>query len=109
MWSRKYTPNRANLGANYGILILSLVVTVTFVFVFFELVPEGTIWSIPIKPEEEHMLAVPASGGFSGMLIQKGTEEHTTKEYKEQYHGRRRVLIVDDEPDITASFKKALR
>jgi hypothetical protein len=110
--SRKYTTNHANSGTNYGILILSLVVTITFGFVFFKLVPERTIWSIPIKPEEEHMLAVPASGGFSGTLIQKGTEEHTPttkEEYKNQYHGRRRVLIVDDEPDITSSFKEALR
>ncbi|MGB6673649.1 MAG: hypothetical protein WBE34_14565 [Candidatus Nitrosopolaris sp.] len=45
-------------------------------------------------------------------MIQKGTEEHTPttkEEYKNQYHGRRRVLIVDDEPDITSSFKEALR
>jgi two-component system, OmpR family, response regulator ChvI len=47
------------------------------------------------------------------MLIQKqGTEEHkatTKEEYEKQYHRRRRILIVDDEPDITSSFKEALR
>ena len=30
-------------------------------------------------------------------------------EYHKQYHERRRILIVDDEPDITSSFKEALR
>jgi DNA-binding response OmpR family regulator len=47
------------------------------------------------------------------MLIQKqGAEEHkatTKEEYEKQYHRRRRILIVDDEPDITSSFKEALR
>ena len=61
------------------------------------------------------MVGVPSSGGFSGMLIQKqGAVKHKapTKEeeqYKKQYHVRRRILIIDDEPDITSSFKKALR
>src|SRR5437879_898359 len=47
------------------------------------------------------------------MLIQKqGAEEHkatSKEEYEKQYHRRRRILIVDDEPDITSSFKEALR
>ena len=30
-------------------------------------------------------------------------------EYHKQYHRRRKILIVDDEPDITSSFKEALR
>jgi DNA-binding response OmpR family regulator len=30
-------------------------------------------------------------------------------EYEKQYYRRRRILIVDDEPDITSSFKEALR
>ena len=59
------------------------------------------------------MLAVPGSGGFSVLLMQKQGREDSpeTKEdkYERQYHGRRRILIVDDEPDITSSFKQALR
>jgi DNA-binding response OmpR family regulator len=60
------------------------------------------------------MLAVPASGGFSEMLIRKqGAEEHIAateeEEYKKQYHGRTRILIIDDESDITLAFRKALR
>jgi CheY-like chemotaxis protein len=111
--AENYTTNRANLGANYGIRIVSLVATITSVIVFFELMPERSVWSIPVKPEEEHMLGVPGSGGFSVLLMQKqGSEyppETKEEEYEKQYHSRRRILIVDDEPDITSSFKEALR
>ncbi|MGC2596519.1 MAG: response regulator [Nitrososphaeraceae archaeon] len=59
------------------------------------------------------MVAVPGSGGFSVLQMQKQGREDSpeTKEdkYERQYHGRRRILIVDDEPDITSSFKQALR
>jgi DNA-binding response OmpR family regulator len=38
-------------------------------------------------------------------LIQKqGAEEH-----RKQYHMATRILIIDDEPDISLAFKKALR
>jgi hypothetical protein len=57
--------NIPNFGANYGIRVVSLVVTMTFIIVFFEVMPERTIWTIPTKPEEEHMLAVPESGEAS--------------------------------------------
>jgi CheY-like chemotaxis protein len=47
------------------------------------------------------------------MLIQKqGAEEHkvaTKEEHGKQYHVRTRILIIDDEPDITLAFKKSLR
>jgi CheY-like chemotaxis protein len=47
------------------------------------------------------------------MLIQKqGAEEHkvaTKEEYRKQYHVRTRILIIDDESDITLAFRKALR
>jgi DNA-binding response OmpR family regulator len=46
------------------------------------------------------------------MLIQKQGEEHKAaakEEYRRHYHVRTRIVIVDDEPDITSSFKEALR
>jgi DNA-binding response OmpR family regulator len=48
------------------------------------------------------------------MLIQKqGAEEHKAtikgEEYRKQNHGRARILIIDDEPDVTLAFRKALR
>ena len=58
------------------------------------------------------MLAVPGSG-YSALLMQKQGKEYSPEaeedEYEKQYHRRRRILIVDDEPDITSSFKEALR
>ena len=59
------------------------------------------------------MLAVPGSGGFSILLMQKQEKQYPPQteddEYHMQYHRRRKILIVDDEPDITTSFKEALR
>jgi DNA-binding response OmpR family regulator len=47
------------------------------------------------------------------MLIQKQGEEHNAatkeEEYMRQYHRRTKILIIDDEPDITLAFRKALR
>ena len=109
----EYTTNHANLGANYGMRIVSLVVAITSVIIFFELIPERSVWSIPVKLEQEHMLAVPGSGGFTVLLMQKQGREYSPEtkedEYEKQYYRRRRILIVDDERDITSSFKEALR
>jgi DNA-binding NtrC family response regulator len=76
--------------------------------------PERAVWSIPVKQGDEHMIAAPGSGGLSVMLMQKqgaGAHKAATKEeeYKKQYHGRKRILIIDDEFDITLAFRKALR
>ena len=47
------------------------------------------------------------------LLMQKQGREYSPEtkedEYKKQYHPRSRILIVDDEPVITSSFKEALR
>ena len=47
------------------------------------------------------------------MSIQKqGAEEHkvaTKEEHRKQYHVITRILIIDDESDITLAFRKALR
>ena len=37
------------------------------------------------------------------MIQKQGAEEH-----RKQYHMTTRILIIDDEPDITLAFKKAL-
>ncbi len=80
----------------------SLVVTAIFIIVLFEVMPEKTIWSIPIKPEDEHVIGVPGLGGYSLLLIQKEDED------EKQCCQRRRILIVDDEFDITFTFKMIL-
>jgi hypothetical protein len=56
------------------------------------------------------MLAAPGSGGYSVLLVQKQGKEYTPEtkqdEYEKQYHDRGKILIVDDEPDITSSFEQ---
>jgi len=44
--------------------ITGVVVTVPFVIILFEVFPEKSIWLIPVKQAEEHIIAVPGSGGF---------------------------------------------
>ena len=41
----------------------------------FEVIPERSVWSIPVKLGDEHLLAVPASGGFS--LLNAKTRRRT--------------------------------
>jgi len=77
------------------------VVTIIFIIVFFEVMPLKSIFSVPIKPEEEHMFGVPGLGGYS-ILIQKQDED------EKQCRQRKRILIVDDDPDITFTFKMIL-
>src|SRR5215831_13605086 len=79
----------------------SLVVTIICIIVFFEVVPAKSILSISLKPEDEHMLAVPGLGACI-TLIQKQDED------EKQCCQRRRILIVDDELDIAFTFKMVL-
>jgi len=59
------------------------------------------------------MRAVPGYGVDSVLLMQKQGKEYSPetkeREYEKRYHDRRRILIVDDDPDITSSFEQALR
>jgi len=65
-------------------------------------VPERSIWSIPIKSEDEHIFASPGLGDHSLLLIQKQDEE------EKRCCQRRRIMFVDDELDITFTFKMIL-
>src|SRR5215831_1488500 len=78
-----------------------LVITIICIIVFFEAVPVKSILSISLKPEDEHLLAVPGLGVYSLLLIQK-------HEAEKQCCQRRRILIVDDELDIAFTFKMVL-
>src|SRR5215467_13169702 len=69
---------------------LSVVITVIFIIVFFEVTPETTIWSISIKPEDDHMIGVCGLGDYSLSLIQKQYE------YKKQFCRRKRILILEE-------------
>jgi DNA-binding response OmpR family regulator len=66
-----------------------------------------SVWSIPVRqPADEHVIAVPGSGGFTLLLTQKQEAFKTLT--KEQQRFWKRILIVDDHADITASFKVAI-
>ena len=78
-----------------------LVVTIICIIVFFEVVPVKSILSISLKPEDEHLLALPGLGVYSLLLIQK-------HEVEKQCCQRRRILIVDDELDIAFTFEMVL-
>ncbi len=80
-----------------------VVIVVCLSITLFEVFPERSIWSIPVREVDEHMIAVPTSGGLT--LLRQKQEIHTTKEQERFW---KRILIVDDNPDMTWTFKKIL-
>jgi CheY-like chemotaxis protein len=72
----------------------------------FEILPEKSVWSIPVRQADEHMIALPSSGGFSFLLMQKQEAYKTLT--KEQERFWKRILIVDDDGDVTLTFKAAI-
>jgi DNA-binding response OmpR family regulator len=52
------------------------------------------------------MIAVPGSGGFSLLLMQKPEASKTVTKGQERFW--KRILIVDDNVDITTTFKTAI-
>ena len=88
----------------------SLVLQYKFVLVglsiiLFEDFPEKSIWSIPVRQADEHVIAVPASGGFSLLLRQEEAYKTLTKEQERFW---KRLLIVDDDADLTITFKAVI-
>ena len=82
--------NGANLQVNHDMQIVGVVITVALGIILFEVIPEKSIWSIPVTQADEHIIALPASGGSSLLLMQKQGEERKapTKEqnYNKQHH-----------------------
>jgi CheY-like chemotaxis protein len=72
--------------------------------ILFEVFPEESVWSIPVRQADEHMIAVPTPGGLTLLLRQ---EEYKTLT-KEQERYWKRILIVDDDNDITITFKAVI-
>jgi|SRR5215831_5364227 len=51
-----------------------IAITVAVVIILFEVLPVKSVLSIPVRQADEHMIAaVPGSGGFSFLLMQKGS------------------------------------
>jgi hypothetical protein len=51
--------------------ITGVVVLVGLSIILFEVFPEESVWSIPVRQADEHMIAVPTSGGLTLLLGQK--------------------------------------
>ena len=64
------------------------------------------MWSIPVRQADEHIIAVPGSGGLSLLLMQKQEASKTLTKEQERFWNR--ILIVDDNSDITTAFKAAI-
>jgi CheY-like chemotaxis protein len=92
--------------ANHDMQIIGVVITVALAIILFEVAPEKSVWSIPVKQADEHIIYVPASGGFSLLLNQK--QEYHKALTKEQQRFWKRILIVDDDTDVTITFKAVI-
>ncbi len=46
----------------YDMQISGLVILVVLSIILFEVFPEKSVWSIPVRQADEHMIAVPGSG-----------------------------------------------
>ena len=86
--------------------ITGVVVLVGLSIILFEVFPEKIVWSIPAIQADEHMIAVPASGGFTLLLRQKQEAYKTVT--KQQQRFWKRILIVDDAIDVTMTFKEVI-
>ena len=64
--SRIFIMNRAiYILIIYDMQITGEVVLDGLIIILFEVFPEKSAWSIPVRQADEHMIAVPASGGFT--------------------------------------------
>jgi CheY-like chemotaxis protein len=82
-----------------------VVVLVGLSIILFEVFPEKSVWSIPVTQADEHMIAVPA-GGLTLLLGQKQEAYKTLT--KEQQRFWKRILIVDDDADLTMTFRTVI-
>ena len=82
-----------------------VMILVCLSIILFEVFPEESVWSIPVRQADEHMIAVPDSGGFSFLLTQKQAHKTLTKEQQRFW---KRILIVDDDTDLTLTFKAVI-
>jgi hypothetical protein len=67
---------------------------VGFSIILFEVFPEESVWSIPVRQTDEHVIAVPAPGGLTLLLGQKKEAYNTLTKGQQRFW--KRILIVDD-------------
>jgi hypothetical protein len=56
--------------------ITGVIVLVGLSVILFEALPEKSVWSIPVREADEHMIAVPASAGASTFLLMQKQEAY---------------------------------
>ena len=84
-----------------------IAITVAVVIILFEVLPVKSVWSVPVRQADEHMIAaVAGSGGFSFLLMQKQDAYKTLT--REQQRFWKRILIVDDDSDLTTTFRAVI-
>jgi CheY-like chemotaxis protein len=88
--------------------ITGIVVIVGLSILLFEVLPEKSVWSIPVREADEHIIAVPGSGGFSLLHMQKQEAFKTLTRERGTERFWKKILIVDDNVDITLTFKTAM-
>jgi hypothetical protein len=70
---------------------------------------------VKTREEDEHVIAIPSHGLFllsdrKSTNLKSDQNEEVLRTVDSKTRGKsKRILIVDDEPDITITFKKALR
>jgi CheY-like chemotaxis protein len=83
--------------------VTGVVVLVGLSIILFEVCPEKSVWSTPLRQADDHMIVVPGTGGFNLLITQKQEAYKTLT--REQQRFRKRILIVDDDADLTTTFK----
>jgi CheY-like chemotaxis protein len=86
--------------------ITRAIVLIGLSIILFEVLPEKSVWSLPVRQADEHMIAAPGAGGFSSLLMQKQDAYKTLT--RDQQRFWKRILIVDDDADTTTTFKAAI-
>jgi len=84
--------------------VLALLVGLSIIL--FEVFPEESVWSIPVRQTDEHVIVIPTPGGLTFLVGQKQEPYKTLT--KEQQRFWSRILIVDDDADLTTTFRVAI-
>jgi hypothetical protein len=56
------TYERYEFTCNHDMQIIGVAITVGLAIILFEVPPEKSVWSIPVRQADEHMIVVPSSG-----------------------------------------------
>jgi len=68
--------------------VTGIIVLVGLSIILFEVFPEKSVWSIPVRQTDEHVIAVPAPGGFSSLLMEKQNAYKTLTREQQRFWKR---------------------